>query len=134
MSAIRAQGAGWIHFAEDEALRPWLDAAHAHGMRVLSDPQMRETWLQCEGTWFVGVDALDNAPDGTLDGVALRGRAVDAVSPLLPLHRAQLSVTYPGYPRPRDGEGEAAFRYRRNRDAAHVDGISLLRGQSGAAW
>ncbi|MCT4553472.1 MAG: hypothetical protein N4A53_02190 [Pelagimonas sp.] len=125
MTGIRAQGAGWTVFAEDEALRPWLAAAHAHGLRVLADPQMRETWLQCEGTWFVGVDALDNAPDGTLDGVALRGRAVDAVSPLLPLHRAQLSVTYPGYPRPRDGEGEAAFRYRRNRDAAHVDGITV---------
>ena len=41
----------------------------------------------------------------------------------LPLHRAQVSVIYPGYPRPRRGESEAAFRYRLNRDAAHVDGL-----------
>jgi hypothetical protein len=41
----------------------------------------------------------------------------------LPLHRGQVSVTWPGYPRPRKGESEAAFRYRLKRDAAHVDGL-----------
>jgi hypothetical protein len=30
---------------------------------------------------------------------------------------------YPGYPRPRMGESDAAFRYRLKRDAAHVDGL-----------
>ena len=34
-----------------------------------------------------------------------------------------MSVIYPGYPRPREGESDAAFRYRRERDAAHVDGL-----------
>ena len=28
-----------------------------------------------------------------------------------------------GYPKPRKGESESAFRYRLNRDAAHVDGL-----------
>jgi hypothetical protein len=38
-------------------------------------------------------------------------------------HRAQLSTLRPGYPRPWPGESEAAFRFRLNRDAAHVDGL-----------
>ncbi len=42
---------------------------------------------------------------------------------LQPLHSGQVSVIYPGYPQARRGEGEAALRYRRNRDAAHVDGL-----------
>jgi hypothetical protein len=41
----------------------------------------------------------------------------------LPLHRAQVSVCYPGYPQPSAEETEAAYRFRRNRDAAHVDGL-----------
>ncbi|WP_235438991.1 hypothetical protein [Candidatus Rhodobacter oscarellae] len=37
--------------------------------------------------------------------------------------RAQISVTYPGYPKPGEGESDAGFRFRRDRDAAHVDGL-----------
>jgi hypothetical protein len=81
----------------------------------------------CEGTWFVGLDAIANDAAGTVGGAALAGEAVDWIAarfgPLPPLHRAQASAVYPGYPRPRAGEGAAAFGYRRNRDAAHVDGI-----------
>ena len=40
-----------------------------------------------------------------------------------PYHKAQVSITYPGYPKPREGESDAAFQFRKNRDAAHVDGI-----------
>ena len=32
-------------------------------------------------------------------------------------------MIWPGYPKPRTGEGEAAFCYRQRRDAAHVDGL-----------
>ena len=42
---------------------------------------------------------------------------------LKPYHKAQLSVIFPGYPKPRIGDSEAAFEYRRKRDAAHVDGL-----------
>ncbi len=85
---------------------------------------MQAAWLQCEGTWFVGVDALPNAADGAISEVTLEGPAIRALAPLPALHRAQLSVTYPGYPRPRAHESAAAFRYRSRRDAAHVDGIT----------
>lgn len=115
---------GWMRLPAHPATRAWARAARVVGRRVLADPAMRAAWMQCEGTWFVGVDALPNAPDGSIAGVPLAGPAVDALAPLPPLHRAQLSVTFPGYPRPRAGESEAAFRYRKTRFAAHVDGIT----------
>jgi hypothetical protein len=58
----------------------------------------------------------------------LAGAAVDFIGETLGLagldfDAAQVSICFPGYPRPWEGESEAAFRYRRDRDAAHVDGI-----------
>jgi hypothetical protein len=47
----------------------------------------------------------------------------NGLSLALPLHRAQVSVCYPGYPQPSPQESEAAFRFRLKRDAAHVDGL-----------
>lgn len=72
------------------------------------------------GTWFVGVDALPNGPDGAIDGVPLRG-AWD-LPPLL-MHRAQVSIVYEGYPGRDPDESAAAHRFRRDRDAAHMDGL-----------
>lgn len=114
---------GWVRIPAHSDTLAWARAAHRTGLEVTQDPEMQRQWLHCEGTWFVGVDALPNAPDGSLGAVPLKGPAIDLLRPLPPLHRAQLSVTYPGYPRPRAGEGAGAFRYRLNRDAAHVDGI-----------
>lgn len=83
---------------------------------------------RCGGTWFPGVNILDNAPDGSLDGVSLDGPALGFVRetlgfPDLVWDRAQISGCLPGYPRPGAEETEAAARYRRVRDAAHVDGL-----------
>ena len=114
---------GWARFAVSPETLAWARAAHAVGRDVLADPKMRSKWLQCQGTWFVGVDALPTAPDGSISGVPLAGPAISALSPLPELHPAQLSITFPGYPRPRNAESEAGFRYRLQRDAAHVDGI-----------
>ena len=85
-------------------------------------------WLRCGGTWFVGVDALPNDAEGRLPGgPPLGGAAVDfitgALGLKLPMHRAQLSVCYPGYPQPSPEESEAAygFRLRRRRDLEALD-------------
>ena len=43
-----------------------------------------------------------------------------------PLHPAQLSVMFPGYPRPKGDESDVAFGYRLRRDAAHVDGVKMF--------
>lgn len=118
---------GWALFPAEAALREWAGEARVAAFARTSDPAQRAQWLDCEGTWFVGVDTLPNDADGRVGASApLSCAALDAARALygaLPLHPGQVSVTYPGYPRPRTGETEAAFRYRLNRDAAHVDGL-----------
>ena len=117
---------GWTRFGYDAGLARWADAARAAALVRMAEPAHRAEWLQCQGTWFVGVDTLTNAPDGSVGGVPLCGPGFTAACADygdLPLHAAQVSVVYPGYPKPREGEGEGAFRYRLNRDAAHVDGL-----------
>lgn len=118
--------AGWARFPAEAATLAWVQAALPHAQAALSDPAFADMH-QCEGTWFVGLDALPNDAEGRVPGgPALAGSAVEAARALggmPPLHRAQVSVTWPGYPKPRAGESEAAFRYRQRRDAAHVDGV-----------
>ncbi len=118
---------GWLSFAYDADLAEWAIHAFRAGQKAMTDPNNAH-WHQCEGTWFVGVDALNNDSVGRVDGSQpLAGNAIQFIEthigPLPPLHRAQLSVIKPGYPRPRSGESDAAFGYRQHRDAAHIDGL-----------
>ncbi|MBU3261214.1 hypothetical protein KPG71_14410 [Roseovarius sp. PS-C2] len=118
---------GWVRFAPEDSVRDWAHAARVVAAERVADAGEQSKWLQCGGTWFVGVDTLPNGPDGTVGRSApLRGAATELARRLygaLPLHCGQVSVIYPGYPRPRDGESDAAFGYRAKRDAAHVDGV-----------
>ncbi len=120
---------GWTRFGPDPALDPWLAAAIPSARAEVADPA-HARWLRCEGTWFAGVNILPNDGNGAVAGSGpLRGRAVDAIRKHIgrvQWDRAQVSVVYPGYPRPKDGERAAAFRFRRDRDAAHVDGLHKL--------
>nr|WP_217359287.1 hypothetical protein [Ruegeria arenilitoris] len=104
----------------------WVGHALPAARTSVTDPAYAE-WLDCEGTWFIGVDALDNDPQGRVgQSGALSGQAMDFVTQQygeLPLHKGQVSVIYPGYPQPRRGEGDSSARYRLKRDAAHVDGL-----------
>ncbi|MFY2824709.1 hypothetical protein [Ruegeria sp. MALMAid1280] len=117
---------GWIRFPYDPVLADWVRHALPAARASVTDPAHAE-WLDCEGTWFIGVDALDNDPQGRVgQSGALSGEAMDFVIQQygeLPLHKGQVSVIYPGYPKPRQGEGDSAARYRLKRDAAHVDGL-----------
>lgn len=117
---------GWTRFGWDSRTARWAQAAYAAGRQALEDPALAH-WYHCEKTWFVGVDALPNDASGAVQDVPLAGAAVEALTamfgPVPPLHRAQLSVMFPGYPKPRAGESAGAFRYRLNRDSAHVDGL-----------
>ncbi len=118
---------GWCRFAWDEAVCAWAEAVLPAARMAMADPELAH-WWQCEGTWFVGVDALDNDTRGAVsDGPVLDGAPVDFISEtfggLPDLHKGQVSVVRAGYPKPRAGESEAAFGYRLRRDAAHVDGI-----------
>jgi hypothetical protein len=100
-------------------------------MRMAEDPAAKSAWLRCGGTWFAGVNILPNDAEGgvTSEGVPpLAGAPLDFIRDVLkieptPWDHAQISICYPGYPQPSEAESDAAFAYRLNRDAAHVDGL-----------
>ncbi len=101
------------------------------------DPEQRARWLRCGGTWFAGVNVFPNDATGAvpLAGVPpLTGAALRFVLAILGLEqvaldRAQVSICLPGYPQPAADESGAAFRFRRDRDAAHVDGLVRFSGR-----
>lgn len=118
---------GWSRFPFDPAVQRWVEAALPAAKAATSEPDNIRDWLRCGGTWFAGVNILGNDAEGRVaGGPALAGDAVEAARALFGwqrLDRAQVSVIYPGYPQPMKGESPAAFRFRRDRDAAHVDGL-----------
>jgi len=113
---------GFVIYPHDPRVAGWSDKAAEVMRPIAQDPAVQAANLRHGNTWFVGVDALSNAPDGAIDDVPLLGAWRDAV-PTLPLHRAQVSIIYPGYPKQDVGESDANHRYRSNRSAAHVDGL-----------
>ncbi|PLL13731.1 hypothetical protein C0V75_08265 [Tabrizicola sp. TH137] len=108
---------GWRRVA-GPGIAAWAAAARPVAEQAVTSSA--EAW-RCGGTWFVGLDALPNGPDGAIGGAAFPWAEL-GLSPE-PLHPAQLSVTRPGYPRQGEEETEAAFRFRLTRDAAHLDGL-----------
>lgn len=119
---------GWCRFAHDPGIESWVRQALPDARASLTSPEQRQ-WHRCGGTWFAGVNALANRADGGVNGSGpLSGSVVDFINQKLALpdfgwDQAQVSVCYPGYPKPMEGESGGAFRYRRERDAAHVDGL-----------
>lgn len=128
MSPIREfLNLGFLHFPGEQAVEAWALHARGFGAAAARDPAQAH-WLRCGGTWFVGVDALPNDAQGRVGGgPQLRGKAMDFITQelglSLPLHRAQVSICYPGYPQPSAEESAAAYQFRLKRDAAHVDGL-----------
>ena len=118
---------GVLTFPAEAALARWAEAALPLAAAAARDPAQAH-WLRCGGTWFVGVESLPNDEAGRVPGgPPLEGAAMDFIRDdlglRLPLHRAQVSICYPGYPRPSAEETDAAFTFRLRRDAAHVDGL-----------
>jgi hypothetical protein len=115
-------------FAHDPLIAAWVDAALESARATLADPEQAK-WLRYQQTWFAGVNALPNNDQGEVAATGpLRGDVIDFIANQLGLQgfawdRAQVSVCYPGYPQPMDGESSGKARYRRERDAAHVDGL-----------
>lgn len=126
---------GWCRFERDQALLDWIGRALAPARAVRLEPTYAR-WLRYQETWFAGVNVLANDGQGAVGGSGpLRGEAVDFIAAELGLagfewDPAQVSICYPGYPLPMAGESEARARYRRERDAAHVDGL-LREGPQG---
>ena len=119
---------GWCRFPVSAGLTQWVRHSLGAARAAVHATEYRK-WLRCGRTWFVGVNALPNDERGAVPGgPQLQGPAVDFITRALGFgeirwDRAQVSVCYPGYPRPSAEESEAAYRYRVVRAAAHVDGI-----------
>jgi hypothetical protein len=119
---------GWCLFPNDPVLRHWLDATLPAVWTSIAAPENAH-WLRYGGTWFAGVNVLSNDATGAVSGgPALSGTAVDFIQDRLnykdlPWDRAQVSVCHPGYPQPMAGETDAMHAFRRDRDAAHIDGL-----------
>jgi len=135
--AERFFGRGWMRFPHDPGIAQWVAAARPVAEGCLLDPAHRGRWLRCGGTWFAGVNVLPNDAAGAVpdrDVPPLAGAPVDFAREALGLaglawDAGQVSVCFPGYPQPWEGESDAAFRFRRDRDAAHVDGLTRVDGR-----
>lgn len=118
---------GYLRFPFSSALARWAAAALPCGVAALSDPAHAHWWRH-RRTWFVGVDALPNDETAAVPGgPQLAGEAIDFIRNGIGFsgswHSAQVSVCFPGYPERDDDETETQHRFRRARDAAHVDGL-----------
>ena len=119
---------GWCQYPFDAELLEWVERAVPAARRTLTDPEFSR-WLRYQGTWFAGVNALYNDTQGAVDDSGpLRGLAVTSIAEELKIDfrewdRGQVSICFPGYPKPMEDQSEAMFRFRRDRDAAHVDGL-----------
>ncbi len=119
---------GWCQCEFDPVLNEWIRLALPIARATLTAPQYAR-WYRYQGTWFAGVNALPNDASGAVgESGPIRGLAVDFIESVLGLRgfawdAAQVSVCFPGYPQPMPGESDGRARFRRERDAAHVDGL-----------
>ncbi|WP_375267501.1 hypothetical protein [Planktotalea sp.] len=120
---------GFAIFEANDATRAWARAAHKIACEVTADPEQQAQWLRHQNTWFVGVDALPNADDGSIANVPLSGPWQEYVLAPSHWHKAQISVVYEGYPKQDKEQSDANHRFRINRAAAHVDGLLLENGK-----
>ena len=119
---------GWCQFDFDPLLSAWVNGALT-AARASRLEAAQAKWLRYQGTWFAGVNALPNDADGGIDDSGpLQGKAIDFIADVLGLRdfawdAAQVSICYPGYPKPMQGDSPGRTLFRHERDAAHVDGL-----------
>ncbi len=119
---------GWVLLPPSPAMDDWIEHARPAAAAALDDPA-HEHWFRHGRSWFVGVHALDNDIRGAVGGgPPLAGPAVGLLRTWLddampPWDRGQVSVCFPGYPRPTPDETPERLAYRLKRDAAHLDGL-----------
>jgi hypothetical protein len=129
--------AGWIRFSLDRPIAEWAARARPVAAACVADPAHRARWLRGRGTSFVGVNVFPNDRTGAVPAAGvppLAGAPIEFIAeqlelPAIEWDRAQIAVCYPGYPLPSPGESDAVFSFRRDRDAAHVDGLWRFNGR-----
>lgn len=113
---------GFARFKYEPSVARWAQAARGALLDRLNDKAFHRAQLRHRNTWFVGVDALPNDAQGAVAGVPLAA-SWRAALPDLPMHAGQVSIVYAGYPQQDPDESDANHRFRRDRCAAHVDGL-----------
>ena len=119
---------GWAAVSCDAQMLNWTRLAKEITMQKLDSISSKKGQLRCGGTWFVGVNFLNNDPSGRLNNISFKGDAVKAITTrygelFFGWDEAQISICYEGYPRQDENEPPGAFEYRKNRFGAHIDGI-----------
>ena len=100
-------------FAHDPILEGWVRAALAPARATLQNPRQAK-WLRYQGTWFAGVNALPNDAQGAIEASGpLQAQVIEFIETELGLRdfawdAAQISICYPGYPKPMQGETHGA--------------------------
>ena len=85
---------GYIEFKYEEQIAKWAEFAEKKGNEILGNPNQLAKWLQCEGTWFVGVDVLPNDSKGNFEEVKFPhtfSSLMENIN-LKSYHKGQLSV------------------------------------------
>jgi hypothetical protein len=119
---------GWRRFGHDPQIAEWVARTLPQARLAVASSGNAE-WLRSGGTWFAGVNVLPNDARGMVPGgLPLAGDVLRFIGSELGFARpefeqGQVSVCYPGYPKPMAGESDSAFAYRRDRAAAHLDGL-----------
>ena len=72
---------GWRRFKANDEIKKWANAARKFASGAAQNPALKEKWLQCEGTWYVGVDVLPSDEDGRFKGFELAGPCLLYTSP-----------------------------------------------------
>ena len=122
---------GWISFPYSFALNKWAKKVEEIvSSQIFTIPEGDKD-LRCGGTWFPGVNFLNNKRNGDVDGVFFPEElksfivenepAFDAV-----FDKAQISICYTGYHKKMKAESSKAFKFRTDRFSAHIDGILPL--------
>ena len=119
---------GWSKFCFDKNIFNWTKAVIPTCKKIEKNREHIQDWMRCGDTWFVGVNILDNDQQGRVsDGPILSGEIIKFIKkeilPGVNWDRGQLSIMYKGYPKITPGETVASFKFRLNRDAAHIDGL-----------
>ena len=125
---------GWTKFSLDNDIVHWITEALPYCRRISEDKKNIKNWMRCGGTWFAGVNIIENNLKGSIaGGPSLTGRVIDFVdknfSSGIEWDQGQLSIVYEGYPKPNPLESSSATRFRIKRDAAHVDGLLPIGSQ-----
>ena len=119
---------GWEQFPFDINLYNWAMKGRQIATEKIHLLREYQRELRCGGTWFPGVNFLSNDLYGNIGNIPLPNKLLNFIKRHEStfdgiFDRAQVSICYPGYPKRMSSESRAAFNFRKNRFAAHIDGV-----------